>query len=107
MMANKDDIENIDIDSVSDITEIKRLYSLLQQKEVINYRVLSPIGDIYRGRLNSNPGRSFYIIDLGHKHFMCKIQDFVIQERWDGNIVLTLSMMCHIITFLILLFIIS
>jgi len=33
-MANaEDDIENIDIDLVSDITEIKRLYSLLQQKE--------------------------------------------------------------------------
>lgn len=29
-----DDIEDIDIDSVSDITEIRRLYSLLQQKEV-------------------------------------------------------------------------
>ena len=34
-MANaEDDIEDIDIDLVSDITEIKRLYSLLQQKEV-------------------------------------------------------------------------
>ena len=34
-MADVEDaIENIDIDGVSDITEIKRLYSLLQQKEV-------------------------------------------------------------------------
>lgn len=33
-MANtKDDIENLDINSVSDVIEIKRLYSLLQQKE--------------------------------------------------------------------------
>ena len=30
----EDDIESINIDCVSDITEIKRLYSLLQQKEV-------------------------------------------------------------------------
>ena len=75
MMANKDDIENIDIDSVSDITEIKRLYSLLQQKEVINYRVSSR-RYIYRERRNPNPGRSFYIIDLNPNHFMCKIQDF-------------------------------
>eukprot|EP00795_Rhopilema_esculentum_P001200 gene1200-15566_t len=33
MAAKIDAIENIDIDSVSDIAEIKRLYTLLQQKE--------------------------------------------------------------------------